>query len=170
MSKHNNIKIQRNAIVFVDDSDICSGGVECEIKIQEIVDYYVTMCEATVGSMQKEMVMMSSLASTEENEIGVRIISCVIVMHLPNLTCYIIYVRRLHAQMTKQMHPFLQDKWLQYHQILKSCNLNIMHLDVREVILRNVLSTHQDLKICNHLLQRLARVIIIDVIIIRSCT
>ena len=31
--KDNNIEVQSNAIAFVNDSDFCAGGVECEIKI-----------------------------------------------------------------------------------------------------------------------------------------
>ena len=43
---------------FVDDCDFCAGGVECEIKMQEIVDYYATMHEANGGKVQKDKVMM----------------------------------------------------------------------------------------------------------------
>ena len=37
-SKYNKAEVQRNAIVFVDDSFYSCCGVECEGKIQEIVN------------------------------------------------------------------------------------------------------------------------------------
>ena len=40
-------------IVFVDYGDFCSNGVESERKMQEMVDCYKTMHEATGGSAQK---------------------------------------------------------------------------------------------------------------------
>ena len=57
-SKCSNIEVQRNAIAFVDDSDFCSSGVECERKMQEIVNYYATMYEATGGKVQKDKNMI----------------------------------------------------------------------------------------------------------------
>ena len=42
-SKHDEKEVQRVEIVFVDDSDFCTKGDESEIKMQEIVDYYVSM-------------------------------------------------------------------------------------------------------------------------------
>ena len=53
-SKHNKIEVQRNMIAFVDDSDFCSNGVECELKMQKIVNDYAKMYEATGGKVQKE--------------------------------------------------------------------------------------------------------------------
>ena len=57
-SKYNDTEVQRNVIAFVDDSDFCSSGVECERKMQEIVNYYANMHEATGGKVQKDKVMM----------------------------------------------------------------------------------------------------------------
>jgi hypothetical protein len=57
-SKYNDVEVQRNVIAFVDDSDFCSSGVECERKMQEIVNYYANMYEATGGKVQKDKVMM----------------------------------------------------------------------------------------------------------------
>ena len=57
-SKCNNSEVQRNAIAFVDDSVFCSNGVECKRKMQEIVNYYANMHEATGGKLQKEKVMV----------------------------------------------------------------------------------------------------------------
>ena len=50
--------MQRNVIAFVDDSDFCSNGVECELKMQNIVNDYAKIHEATGGKVQKEKVMM----------------------------------------------------------------------------------------------------------------
>ena len=57
-SKHNKNVVQRVVIAFVDDSDFCTKGNECEKKMQEIVEYYTSMCEATGGKVQQEKVMM----------------------------------------------------------------------------------------------------------------
>ena len=59
-SKHDNREVQRNVIAFVDDSDFCASGLECERKMQEIVNYYANLYEATGGKVQKEKVMMYS--------------------------------------------------------------------------------------------------------------
>ena len=53
-SKHNNIEVQRNVIAFVDDSDFCSNGEECEIKMKKIVNEHAKMHELTGGKVQKE--------------------------------------------------------------------------------------------------------------------
>ena len=57
-SKHNNAEVQSNEIAFVDDIYFCSGRVECEIKMQEIVDYYANLHETTGVNVQKDKVMM----------------------------------------------------------------------------------------------------------------
>ena len=57
-SKHANAKVQISAISFVDDSDFCSGGVECDIKMRELVDFHANMHKATVGEVQKDKVMV----------------------------------------------------------------------------------------------------------------
>ena len=51
-------EVQRVEISFVDDSDFCTKGDESEIKMQEIVDYCVSMHEATGGKIQQEKVMI----------------------------------------------------------------------------------------------------------------
>ena len=57
-SKHNNIEVQRNAIASVDNSDFCSGEVEWELKMQEIINYYLNMHEATGGKVQKDKLIV----------------------------------------------------------------------------------------------------------------
>ena len=51
LSKNDNAEAQSSVIIFVDDSDFCSGGVECELKMQETVDYHANVCEATGGKV-----------------------------------------------------------------------------------------------------------------------
>ena len=45
-------EVQRVEIAFVDDSDFCTKGDESETKMQEIVDFYASMNEATGGKIQ----------------------------------------------------------------------------------------------------------------------
>ena len=45
-SKRNDIEVQTNVILFVDDSSFCAVRVECEIKMQVIVDYHTNMHKA----------------------------------------------------------------------------------------------------------------------------
>ena len=59
-SKCNNAEVQRNVMSFVDDSVFFSGGVQCEIKMQELVDHHATMNEDTGGKAQKYKVMISA--------------------------------------------------------------------------------------------------------------
>ena len=56
-SKHKNIEIQRNVIAFVGDSDFCSNGEECKIKMQKIVNEHAKMHEATGGKVRNENFM-----------------------------------------------------------------------------------------------------------------
>ena len=45
-------------IAYVDDADFCTSGENSEMKMQEIISYYMKMYEATGGKVQKEKVTM----------------------------------------------------------------------------------------------------------------
>ena len=45
-------------IAHVDDAYFCTSGVNSEMKMQEIVSYYIKMHEDTGGKMQKEKVAL----------------------------------------------------------------------------------------------------------------
>ena len=51
-SKDDKKEVQRVEIAFVDDSNFCTKGKESEKKMQKIVDYYMSMHEATGGKIQ----------------------------------------------------------------------------------------------------------------------
>ena len=59
-SKHVSKYIQRVALAFADDTHFCTKGTNSGSKIQEIVDYYSSIHEATGEKDQKEKFMMFS--------------------------------------------------------------------------------------------------------------
>ena len=69
ISKNDNKKVQRMTILFVDDGDFCSSGVESKSKMQEIADFCETMHEATGGKLQKEKFIMHSWKCKTNNAI-----------------------------------------------------------------------------------------------------
>ena len=58
MSKHNNIKFKINGTSFEGNTDFFSGGIECELKMQDIVNHYANAHEATGGEVQNDKVIM----------------------------------------------------------------------------------------------------------------
>ena len=47
-------EIEQNVLTsHVDDADFCTSCEECEKKMQEIINYYAKMHEATGGKVQK---------------------------------------------------------------------------------------------------------------------
>ena len=48
--------IRRTQIEYADDIDFYSNGNQCESSIQEIINKYVNLCEATRAKIQEEKV------------------------------------------------------------------------------------------------------------------
>ena len=72
-SKSNNKEVQRVAIAFVDGGYFYTSRVESENKMQEIVNFYATMHEATRCKSEKENFMMHSWKWNNKNIVEVPI-------------------------------------------------------------------------------------------------
>ena len=76
-SKHVSEEIQWVVLAYVDDMDFCKKGTDDGSKMQEIVDYYSSMHEATGVKVQKEKGMILRW-KWKSNQIGEAVIKVVI--------------------------------------------------------------------------------------------